>query len=141
MAYASLQTLIDAYGEDEVVRSADRDNDGVADVGVVDRGLADADGEIDSYIGVKYKLPLDVVPGVLVTHAGVIALYRMSENTGVLTDEKRKRYEDTIRWLRDVSAGKATLGGQPEPDAKVAGGIRMVAAPREYTVQKVRGIL
>ncbi|MBL9102159.1 MAG: DUF1320 domain-containing protein [Myxococcales bacterium] len=141
MSYASLQTLTDQFGADEVTRSADRDQDGVADVGVVDRALADADGEIDSYIGSVYKLPLDPVPSVVVTYAGAIALYRMSLQTGVLTDEKRQRYEDAIRWLRDVAAGKATLGGQPEPEPKAASGTRMTAEPREWTRQTIGRIL
>jgi len=140
MAYASYSTLVDQYGEAEVTRSSDRDQDGAADVGVVAQALDDADGEIDSYIGVVYKLPLNPVPGVVVTYAGVIALYRMSLQTGVLTEEKRQRYEDAIRWLRDVAKGNAVLDGSEQPSTK-AGGIRYVTEPREYTRTKLGGIL
>lgn len=141
MSYASLQTLIDQFGEAEVVRSSDRDADGIADTDVVERALEGADGIIDSRIGVVYTLPLNDVPLVLVHYAGDIALYRMSYDCGTLTEEKRKRYEDAIRWLDQVAAGKAVLGGQPEPDTKTSGGIRMTAEPREYTRTKLGGIL
>lgn len=142
MAYATLQTLVDQVGADEVVRSADRDLDGVADVDVVDRAIADADAEIDSYVGAKYKVPLDPVPAVVITYSGVIALYRLSSDIGTLTPEKRQRYEDAVRWLKDVSSGKAVLdAGGVEPDAKSTGNIRMTASPREFTTAKARSIL
>jgi phage gp36-like protein len=140
MSYASISTLVDQFGEDEVTRSADRDQDGAADVGVVDQALKDADGEINSYIAVVYKLPLNPVPDVVVTYAGVIALYRMSLQTGVLTDEKRQRYEDAIRWLRDVAKGTAVLDGAELPATK-QGGLRYTTEPREYTRTKLGGIL
>jgi phage gp36-like protein len=141
MAYATLQTLVDQVGVDEVTRSADRDLDGVADVAVVDRAIADADAEIDSYVGAIYKVPLAPVPSVVVTYSAVIAMYRLSSDIGTLTEEKRQRYEDAIRWLRDVASGKAVLGADVEPEAKSAGGIRFSAAPREFTTSRTRGIL
>lgn len=142
MSYASLQTLIDAFGEAEVVRSADRDLDGVADPDVVERALVGADGIIDSRIGVKYELPIDPVPDVLVAYANDIALYRMSMEVGTYTEEKRKRYEDALKWLDQVANGKAVLGGQPEPPPK--GGensVRLTAQPREFTREYSGGIL
>jgi phage gp36-like protein len=142
MSYASLQTLIDQYGEAEVVRSADRDQDGVADADVVERALTGADGIIDSYVGVKYELPINPVPDVLVEYAGDIALYRMSAEVGTYTEEKRQRYDDAIKWLMAVAAGKAVLGGQPEPPPKGGeGNIRLVAQPREFTRSYTGGIL
>lgn len=141
MAYATLQTLVDQVGADEVARSADRDLDGVADVDVVSRAIADADAEIDSYIGAKYSLPLDPVPAIVTTYSGIIALYRLSADVGTLTPEKRQRYEDAVRWLKDISSGKAVLGGEDEPVGKDTAGIRMTAAPREFTPAKVRSIL
>ncbi|MCY1003999.1 DUF1320 domain-containing protein [Nannocystis pusilla] len=142
MTYATLQTLTDQFGADEVLVSSDRDHDGVSDPDVVARALAHADGLINSRIGVKYKLPLQVVPEVLVAYAGDIALYRMSQDTGPLTEEKRQRYEDALLWLDKVAAGKAVLDGAPEPEAKTsANGIKVVAAAREFTREKLGGIL
>ncbi len=142
MSYATPQTLIDQYGEAEVVRSADRDQDGVADPDVVERALVGADGIIDSRIGVKYELPVNPVPVVLVEYAGDIALYRMSAETGTYTEEKRQRYDDALKWLDLVAAGKAVLGGQPEPPpVGGVGSIRVVAQPREFNRQRLGEIL
>lgn len=142
MSYASLATLVDQFGADSVILAADRDQNGVADVGVVARALEHADGLINSRIGVKYKLPIDPVPTVLIAYAGDIALYRMSLNTGTYTEEKRQRYEDALKWLDAIAAGKAVLDGQPEPPSKEGPvRVRVVAEAREYTRAKLGGIL
>ena len=140
MAYANYAYLVEQFGENEVIRSADRDGNGVADIGVVDRALNDAASEIDSYIGAIYDVPLDPIPGVVVTHSGAIALYRMSLETGTYTKEKRQRYDDAIRWLRDVAAGKASLPGG-EKVAPVSGGIRYFTQSIEYGRDQMWGIL
>ena len=139
MAYSTITTLNLQFGEEEVLRSSDRDADGVADVGVVDRAIADADGEIDSYLGTKYEVPLNPAPPIVVTASSTIAMYRMSYDAGTLTDEKRRRYEDLIRWLRDVASGKAVLDGGN--GTKSSGGVRYFSEPREYTRSKLGGIL
>lgn len=141
MSYATQSTLELQFGADEVTRSADRDADGVADVDVVERALTEADGIIDSRIGVVYDLPLQTVPEVLVAYAGDIALYRLSYDAGTLTDEKRRRYEDALRWLDAVATGKAVLGGQPEPDKISGAGTRITAGERLYTRATLRGVL
>jgi phage gp36-like protein len=141
MTYATLQTLVDQVGIDELTRSSDRDGDGVADVGVIDRALEDAAAEIDSYVGVKYKLPLNPVPAVVITHSGSIALYRMSLETATWTEEKRRRYDDALRWLRDVAKGLASLDGEVAAQPKSSGGIRYFTEAREYSRDKLGGVL
>lgn len=141
MAYATLQTLTDQVGIGEVILSSDRDQNGVVDVGVVERALEDASSEIDSYIGSVYKLPINPVPGILITYSGIIALYRMSLETGSYTEEKRKRYEDAIRWLRDVAKGVASLDGEVEAQPKSSGGIRYFTEAREFSRTKLGGVL
>lgn len=141
MAYATLQTLVDQFGIDEVTRSSDRDNNQAIDPGVVERALEDASNEIDSYVGSIYKLPLNPVPGIVATYCGIIALYRMSQETGSYTEEKRKRYDDAIRWLRDLAKGLASLDGEVEAQPKSSGGIRYFAEAREYSRTKLGGIL
>ena len=92
MAYSDYNTLVDTFGENEVIFAFDKGGDGIADVALVARCLDDASNEIDSYIGAVYKLPINPVPGVLITHTGVIAIYRASLAVGRgYTVEKRQR--------------------------------------------------
>lgn len=141
MSYATLQSLNDQFGEEAVRGASDRDEDGVADTGVIERALALADGIIDSRIGVKYKLPLDLVPDVLISYAGDIAFYLLSGSPAQLTDEKRVRYTDALKWLDQIASGKAVLDGVAAPKTKTAVGIRMIAGEREFTRSNMRGIL
>lgn len=140
MAYATYDDMIAQWGLIEVTRSSDRDGDDVADVGVVEKALDDATAEIDSYIAVIYKLPINPVPFILTTHCGAMALYRMSLDGGSYTKEKRQRYEDALKWLQAVAAGKASLDGAVQPPTK-GGTVFVFAEPREYTRTKLSGIL
>lgn len=76
----------------------------------ITRALDDASSEIDGYIGSRYTLPLPTVPDVLRRICVDIALYRLM-NLRALGDleDARKRYEDAIRFLKDVIRGEVSL--------------------------------
>lgn len=79
----------------------------------IDGAISNADAEIDSYIGGRYTLPLDaaLVSGSgLPRKCGDIARYLLMDDRA--TDEATSRYDNTLRWLRDVARGVATLGQQ-----------------------------
>jgi phage gp36-like protein len=107
--YANEQDIIDKYGAEALVITADHDGDGVADPAVVARGLSDAGDEINTYIGSRYPLPLTYAPPILKPLCIDIALYKMSVGITV-TDEKRLRYEDALKLLVKIAEGKITLG-------------------------------
>lgn len=132
MAYATASDFLAAYGADEVLRSADRDGDAVEDAGVVDRAIEDAAAEVDSYLGQRYTLPLpEPTPASLRRVVLDIALYRLSFRSAERTEEKRLRYEDALRWLEAVVAGKISLGGVPEPTLSALA--ETTADEREWT--------
>lgn len=111
MAYAVIQDAIDLYGENYVLIAADRDLNGVADEAAMAKAFAHASSEIDSYVCTRYTVPLTTVPEIITRLCIDIALYQASSGPGGgLTDEKRTRYEDAIRWLKDVAKGVASLG-------------------------------
>ena len=82
------------------------------DAAVVTRALEAADGEIDSYLASRYTLPLASVPVILRDCAADIARYRLHDR-GV-PDRVKDAYKDRVSWLRDVAAGRASLGIAPE---------------------------
>lgn len=110
MPYATLADLILAFGEDEIVQITDRARPplGVADATVAERALSAAQAEIDSYIASRASLPLDSVPDVLRDCACDIARQRL--HGAMVPDEVTRAYERRIAWLRDVAAGRASLG-------------------------------
>ena len=110
MIYASLADLVLAFGEDEIVQITDRAMPplGVPDATVAERALSAAQAEIDSYLASRHQLPLAAVPDVLRDCACDIARQRL--HGAMVPDEVTRAYERRIAWLRDVSAGRATLG-------------------------------
>lgn len=116
MSYVTQQELADRYGDDEILALADRNRDGTPDPGVIDQAIIDASAEIDSYLGTRYAVPIDPAPPAIKSAAADIARYRMMDDRPL--EEAVKRYENAIRYLRDVATGKAALGietGQAAP--------------------------
>lgn len=83
----------------------------VEDDTTINRGLDEASRLIDSYIAAIVPLPFDgSIPATLRRPCVDIALYFLAINPMARTAEQRTRYEDAIKWLEKVAAGKATLG-------------------------------
>ncbi|WP_296639187.1 gp436 family protein [Roseinatronobacter sp.] len=116
MAYADQSDIADLYGPHALV-VADRDGDGVADSAAVARALSAATDEIDSYLAVRYTLPLPMVPGILRQFAVDIALYRLALGADVLSEEHRRRYEDALGALKRIAKGEAALVLPADPNA------------------------
>ncbi|WP_336800655.1 gp436 family protein [Kaistia sp. MMO-174] len=98
------------------------DPDQVANA-AIEAAANQAASHIDSYLGVRYALPLGAIPDFLVSVSVDIVVYTLCNTHDRLTDEITKRYERAIAWLRDVAAGKAGLGQtQPSNAESGAGG-------------------
>lgn len=106
MAYATQTNLVERFTEDEIAQVAD-DGLGGIDATKVARALADADGEIDSYLRARYAVPIASPPAEVVNAACNIARYRLHDDAA--TEDIRRRYEDVRAWLRDVSKGAASI--------------------------------
>ncbi len=120
MAYAT-QADIEAIYSPDALYVADRDGDGAAEAAAVTRALQSASDEIDSYIGLRYQVPLDpaALPGVIRQACVDIALYRLALGADVLSEEHRRRYEDAVTLMRRIGKGEAML---PLPDPAPAPG-------------------
>ena len=152
--YVSAQGIVDRYGESSVVLSSDRNRDQDLDSTALARAIVDAEGEIDSYLATVYTLPLtgvtDIaepeantsVPNVLRRIAADVAVYRVAADYGgALTDEKRRRYEDAIAWLKLVAAGTVLLGGTVTPTLTAGFGVSVESNERIFTRTTSRGLL
>lgn len=82
------------------------------------RAIADAGAEIDGYCAARYRVPFDPVPALITKFAAEIAVYLLFARRQGATEDRRTRYKDAIRFLTDVSNGKATLPGSPLAAAK-----------------------
>lgn len=116
MPYATQSDIAELYGQ-AALYVADHDRDGAIDELAVERALSSASDEIDSYIGVRYPLPLVAVPGILRQYCVDIAVYRLALSADVVSTEHRTRYEDATSALRRIADGKGVLVFPADPDA------------------------
>lgn len=139
MSYASLPLLQERFGLDELVQRSDKYQPytGAVVTAVIDRALADADAEIDGYVGSRYTLPLPLpTPPVLVPIACDIARYRLYDDA--VPDVVRQRYEDAIARLRDIAAGRLSLGIDPAPAAGSQGAVLARSPSRIFGADQLR---
>lgn len=125
MPYAADADIVELYGPDALT-VADRDGDGIPDFGAVARALADAGDEIDSFLAVRYSLPLAATPGIVRRLCVDIAVYRLALSADVLTDEHRRRYEDALAHLKRLAKGEAVLPLPAEGEDSLTAGPRPV---------------
>lgn len=122
MPYATRAEMEARYGAEELAQLTDRLGTGLVADDVLARALADADAEVDAYLGGRYTLPLTSTPPVLVRVACDIARYRLWAD--MASEEVRARYEDARRMLEQIASGAVRLGslsaGTPKPEGLAA---------------------
>ncbi|GAB7078762.1 gp436 family protein [Megalodesulfovibrio paquesii] len=130
--YCTAADLEERYGAAAVLLLADRDGDGLADAGVIERAITDAAAEVDGWVAARYTLPLASPSPVLARCACAIAWYLLAGNrAGGPYEQERKGYEDAVALLKAISKGDVRLG--PEPDSQApapAGGAAIYAGPK-----------
>lgn len=102
MTYATRDDLEQLFTEVEInnLESAGRD---------VELVLVQADEEINSYLAVRYLVPIDPVPTHLTAIACDIARYRLY--TDAAEGEPQKRYDAAISWLKRAASGDVMIPG------------------------------
>ncbi|MES2948669.1 MAG: DUF1320 domain-containing protein [Pseudomonadota bacterium] len=137
MTYATLAEMITRFGEPELVQRTDRAEGVTIDTVVLGKKLADADAEIDSYLAVRYALPLASTPVLLVSLAADIARYRLYDD-GV-PETVRQRYEDAVSLLKRMASGDVILVGHA---AAAVAGVETAYyefSPRQVTDDSMKG--
>ncbi len=145
MAYASAQDWLDTEADQSHL--ADPERSGTADLALIDRAIELASNEMDGWLAARYETPVSDLKSLPVLNAHVIAIatHQMARTSGAVTEEIRKRYEDSIAYLRAVSQGKADLPRTPPPasDAESASGsgeIIISAPERLFTRDSLKGL-
>lgn len=114
MPYITQTDITNRISEEELVRLTTNSATATSVAATpVDEAIADAEGEIDSYIGKRYSVPLTDIPKVIVRHGVSIAVYYLysSKGTGRGDENIKDNYDNAITFLKDVAAGRAVLQG------------------------------
>lgn len=143
MAYATLQDLIDRFGQTELIQRTDRTNKPAStiDQTVVQRALDDATALINGYLAKLYTLPVSPVPDVLVKVTADIARYYLHGSAVDKDGPVSTAHAQGLKWLRDVSTGLVQLEAagvaMPQPGG---GQVRTSGPDRVMTRDSLRGL-
>ena len=113
MAYCTQEDITKRIGEADLAALADYDADGAADDDAVAAAIGDANSLIDSYLSVRFTVPVTPLPDVLLARAVNLAVYFLRLRRDSATEDARRQYEDDLAWLREIVAGEVSLGIEP----------------------------
>ena len=134
MAYCALADIKDKIPEARLVQLTDDAGAGEIDEDIIDEAIADADAEIDSYCGTRYDVPFASAPAIIRKMSVDIAIYNIFARRQGAPEDRKERYDNAIRFLRDVSKGIISLGaGAPSPSSDGGPEATTVKSDRVFT--------
>lgn len=120
MAYSTQADIAKLLTPAQLVQLTDDNADGVADAANVTEAIAQADAEIDGYLGSRYTVPVSPVPALLRQLSVAISIWRLYSRRSVLNELRRKDYDDSVARLKDLATGRMVLpaagGGEVASD-------------------------
>jgi phage gp36-like protein len=119
VAYSLQADIVEQLDERTLVELTDDASLGAVDADVVTRAIADADAEIDGYCGSRHTVPFSTVPTLIRKCSVDIAIYNLYARRRGAPEWIEKRYNNAIRMLKDIAAGKVSLG-ENDPDGTPA---------------------
>lgn len=157
MTYATAANLLERFSAEEIAQRADRSIPrlvtapmlataaaggsmsgytaeeqaaSAAVLALINSALADADSEIDGYVATRYSVPLNPVPTIIKRLACDLARYHLYDDQATETIQKRR--DAAVAVLRDISAGKVSLGDPGTAQAPQGGLVEMVSPERVF---------
>lgn len=118
MAYSTLAQVQTAVGGPaRLLQLSDLTNVGTIDTAVVAAAIAEADAEIDGYVGHRYGVPLSPVPDLVSRKSAAWAARVLRRNlyNGQPLQDDLDREETDRKWLQMVAEGTVSLGIEPVP--------------------------
>ena len=127
MSYITNADIEERLGGVAFVQLADDDGNGVADVGVVDEARLGAEGEVNSYLGRRYAVPISLtthpdLADVLASFTLDLAEYRLRLRRPPVPEDARRRRGQAIEWLTRVAEGRIELPSAMGVAASIARG-------------------
>lgn len=125
MPYSILTDIQKLIPETVVIQLTDDEDTGSVVTARVDEAIAQADAEIDSYCGGRYKVPFATVPDICRKISVDIAIYNLySRKVEEIPPTRAERYKNAIRQLEGIAKGMISIGEDPEPEAPTQSGIQ-----------------
>lgn len=109
------------FEDDEAVAHlTDTSDSGTPNTAVLDEVIDGTEGEMNSYIGSKYLIPVAVgdhaqLAAMMKSRALDMSVFHLLERGDVVPEAKRLAYDNAIVWCKAVASGSAVL---PTPDTE-----------------------
>lgn len=110
MAYSTIDDIKEQIPEDELLQLTDDDALEEIDASVVDRAIADADAEVDSYCAERYTVPFEPVPLLVRKYSVIIAIYNLFMRRGDIPADRETNYNNAVKFLQNAAKGIVSLG-------------------------------
>lgn len=142
MPYSLEADVVNAAGGAKTLKQLlDRDGDAVADAGVLDAAISEADALIDSYASKRFAVPFATVPTHITKLSARLAVFFLRRARAVLTEADLAAHESDEKWLKALAAGDVLPGVDPLPTKGSI--VRDVATPRsslkDVSREKLKG--
>lgn len=127
MAYSTITDLKKVIPEEIIIQLTD-DAGAIetVDTDTVDEAIAQADDEIDTYVGVKYDVPLDApVPPVIRGISCDITIYKLHKRrVAEMPETWENSYRAAVKLLKEIRDGKQPLPiADTSPAASLSSGV------------------
>lgn len=112
MPYIAKQDLIDELGQSMLVKLTDDAGTGVINDTRVNKAIDFASGIFDSYARSRYSLPVPVTTLVKALNLDLAVFHLYKARTSIaegVYKVKQDAYNEALKTLRDIAAGKAAL--------------------------------
>jgi phage gp36-like protein len=120
MAYCFEDDLLKMIPEAELVDLTVESGE-VPDNLIIADAIDKADAEIDSYLGVKYVVPLSSTPHQVKALSVDLAIYHLYSRRNLVPPVRQQKYEAAVAFLKQVAAGQVVImgpGGEAPTAAK-----------------------
>ncbi|EGU37664.1 gp436 family protein [Vibrio scophthalmi] len=109
----------------------------------IEQAILDASDEVNTYLSVRYTLPLETVPNIITSLTIPVVFYWLGDSNSQVTELIETRYKSAIARLKDIASGKANLGlPEAEKLAENKGGDAMFfSEPRRLTRGSLGSVL
>ena len=119
MAYCTEDDLLKMIPEEDLTDLTVESGE-VPDSLIIADAISKADAEIDSYLGVKYVVPLSPTPDQVKALSVDLAIYHLYSRHSIVLPVRQQKYEAAVAFLKQVAAGQAVIIGSWRGVATVA---------------------
>ncbi len=110
MAYCSEDDLLKMIPQDELADLTVESGE-VPDSLIIIDAISKAEAEIDSYLGVKYVVPLFAPPAQVKALAVDLAIYHLYSRRSIVPPVRQQKYDTAVAFLKQVVAGQSVIVG------------------------------